>query len=138
LSDHINLTGESPLSGQRLFLDQSRNYDPELRQGLMEAAARSGLSVHEGVYAGLRGPEYETPAEVRMLQILGADVVGMSTVLETIQARALGLQVAAISCLTNPAAGLGDSPDHGEVLSCGSTAVPNLAKWLREWASAGG
>jgi purine-nucleoside phosphorylase len=80
--------------------------------------------LHEGVYAGLRGPQYETPAEVRMLRALGADAVGMSTVLETIQARSLGLPVAAFSCLTNWAAGISAAPlDHHEVLETGKQSA---------------
>jgi purine-nucleoside phosphorylase len=82
------------------------------------------MPLHEGVYAGLRGPQYETPAEVRMLRVMGADAVGMSTVLETIQARSLGLPVAAFSCLTNWAAGISATPlDHHEVLETGKQAA---------------
>ncbi len=89
------------------------------------------MPLHEGVYAGLRGPQYETPAEIRMLRTLGADAVGMSTVLETIQARALGLTVAAFSCLTNWAAGISPAPlDHQEVLTTGQQAAQAMAGLL--------
>ena len=122
-SDHLNLTGTSPLEGAD-FIDMSAAYDPEWRRAFRSAAAESGMPLHEGVYAGLRGPQYETPAEVRMLRALGADAVGMSTVLETIQARSLGLPVAAFSCLTNWAAGISAEPlDHHEVLETGKQAA---------------
>jgi purine-nucleoside phosphorylase len=89
------------------------------------------MTLHEGVYAGLLGPQYETPAEVRMLQKLGADAVGMSTVLEAIQARALGLEVAGFSCLTNWAAGLHTAPlAHAEVMETGARAASSLADLL--------
>ncbi|HEY8991277.1 MAG TPA: purine-nucleoside phosphorylase [Luteolibacter sp.] len=123
LADHLNLTGVSPLAGPQ-FIDLSAAYDPGLRVVFRHAAKESGMILHEGVYAGLRGPQYETPAEIRMLRAIGADAVGMSTVLETIQARALGLQVAAFSCLTNWAAGIGHEPlDHEEVLAAGKLAA---------------
>ena len=89
------------------------------------------MTLHEGVYAGLRGPQYETPAEIRMLRVLGADAVGMSTVLEAIQARAIGLPVVAFSCLTNWAAGIQASPlDHGEVLEVGRSASSEMVRLL--------
>jgi len=125
LADHLNLTGTSPLEGAE-FIDMSTSYDPVWRDEFRLAAQTSGVVLHEGVYAGLRGPQYETPAEVRMLRTLGADAVGMSTVLETIRARSLGLPVAAFSCLTNWAAGITADPlDHREVLETGkhSSAV---------------
>jgi purine-nucleoside phosphorylase len=123
LSDHLNLTGVTPLEGAD-FVDLSAAYDPAWRAEFRAAALASGMPLHEGVYAGLRGPQYETPAEIRMLRALGADAVGMSTVLETIQARSLGLTVAAFSCLTNWAAGLSNTPlDHREVLATGNQAA---------------
>ena len=98
---------------------------------LARLAAEEKIALHEGVYASLPGPQYETPAEVRMLRGLGADAVGMSTVLEAIQARALGLEVVAFSCLTNLGAGLGAGPlDHAEVLAAGGTAADSLARLL--------
>jgi purine-nucleoside phosphorylase len=123
LSDHLNLTGASPLEGAD-FVDLSAAYDPAWRSGFREAAAARGMPLYEGVYAGLRGPQYETPAEIRMLRAMGADAVGMSTVLETIQARSLGLPVAAFSCLTNWAAGISATPlDHQEVLATGKQSA---------------
>lgn len=122
-SDHLNLTGASPLEGPD-FIDLSAAYDPAWREMFRSGAIASGMPLHEGVYAGLRGPQYETPAEIRMLRTLGADAVGMSTVLETIQARSLGLTVAAFSCLTNWAAGISPEPlDHHEVLETGKQAA---------------
>jgi purine-nucleoside phosphorylase len=123
LSDHLNLTSSSPLEGAD-FIDLSTAYDPAWRAVFREAAKATGMMLHEGVYAGLRGPQYETPAEIRMLRTLGADAVGMSTVLETIQARSLGIPVAAFSCLTNWAAGISAAPlDHHEVLETGKQAA---------------
>jgi purine-nucleoside phosphorylase len=120
LTDHLNLTGASPLSGGREFIDLTDAYSPVWRERFLTAARAKNLTLHQGVYAGLRGPQYETPAEVRMLRSLGADAVGMSTVCETIQARALGLEVAGFSCLTNWAAGLTRKPlDHAEILTAG-------------------
>jgi purine-nucleoside phosphorylase len=112
IADHLNLTGRNPLVGPndaRLgvrFPDLSAAYHPGLRAQAREAAAEAGVSVEEGVYAGLLGPSYETPAEIRMLRTLGADAVGMSTVMEVIAANHAGLAVLAISCITNLAAGL--------------------------------
>ena len=123
LADHLNLTGTSPLEGAD-FVDLSAAYDPAWRESFRAAAIASGMPLHEGVYAGLRGPQYETAAEIRMLRTLGADAVGMSTVLETIQARSLGLTVAAFSCLTNWAAGISETPlNHLEVLETGKQAA---------------
>ncbi len=141
LSDHLNLTAVSPLEGSPNFHDMSEVYDARLRGLFRGLAAESGMRLHEGVYASVPGPQYETPAEVRMLRTLGADAVGMSTVFEAIQARALGLRVAAFSCLTNWAAGVTDRPlSHGEVMETGRTAAaalsPLLEKALRHgWES---
>jgi purine-nucleoside phosphorylase len=122
-SDHLNLTGTSPLDGAD-FVDLSAAYDPAWRDAFRNAALALAMPLHEGVYAGLRGPQYETPAEIRMLRTLGADAVGMSTVLETIQARSLGLPVVAFSCLTNWAAGISAAPlDHHEVLETGKQSA---------------
>lgn len=132
ISDHLNLTGASPLEGAD-FVDLSAAYDPVWRGKFRTAAASSGMPLHEGVYAGLRGPQYETPAEIRMLRTLGADAVGMSTVLETIQARSLGLNVAAFSCLTNWAAGISPTPlDHHEVLETGKQSAQAMIELLTE------
>lgn len=131
ISDHLNLTGTSPLEGSARFADLTETYDAGWRQVFRAAAAESGMVMHEGVYAGLRGPQYETPAEVRMLRMLGADAVGMSTVLEAIQARALGMRVAGFSCLTNWAAGMGEGGlDHGEVIETGARAGEEMAELL--------
>ena len=107
ISDHINLTGTTPLLGEPNFVDMTEVYSEQSRLRFQRAAKKIGMKLHEGVYAGLLGPQYETPAEVRMLRSLGADAIGMSTVLEAIQARALGLEVAGFSCLANWAAGIG-------------------------------
>ena len=142
ITDHINLTGVSPLllwrqasspaiSGEPNFLDMTDAYSPRLREKFRAAAKKANMVLHQGVYAGLIGPQYETPAEVRMLQKLGADAVGMSTVLEVIQARALGLKVAGFSCLTNVAAGLSKKPlSHGEVLEVGKRVATDFARLL--------
>ena len=131
LSDHLNLTGTSPLEGAD-FVDMSVAYDVAWRDQFRSAAAASGMPLHEGVYAGLRGPQYETPAEIRMLRTLGADAVGMSTVLETIQARSLGMKVAAFSCLTNWAAGITPAHlDHHEVLETGKQAAQAMIELLQ-------
>ncbi len=123
LGDHLNLTGTSPLEGAD-FVDLSAAYDPAWRAEFRAVAEKSGMPLHEGVYAGLRGPQYETPAEIQMLRVIGADAVGMSTVLEAIQARSLGLPVVAFSCLTNWAAGISEMPlDHHEVLETGKQAA---------------
>ena len=131
LGDHLNLTGTSPLLGGANFFDMSEVYSKHLRAHFSAEAKAGGMTLHEGVYAGLLGPQYETPAEVRMLQKLGADAVGMSTVLEAIQARALGLEVAGFSCLTNWAAGLNAAPlAHAEVMETGARAAASLADLL--------
>jgi purine-nucleoside phosphorylase len=131
ISDHLNLTGTTPLLGSAQFLDLTETYSKKWRAKFSRAAKEGNIPLHEGVYAGLLGPQYETPAEVRMLRSLGADAVGMSTVLEAIQARALGLEVAGFSCLTNWAAGIGDSPlSHGEVLETGTKAAAEFARLL--------
>ncbi len=133
LSDHINLTGQTPLRGGPHFVDMSEVYSRRLRGVFRTVAAGQGMTLNEGVYAAMNGPQYETPAEVKMLQILGADAVGMSTVPEAIQARALGIEVAAFSCLTNWGAGLsGDLLNHEEVTAVGKSAASSLIGILRE------
>ena len=122
ISDHLNLMGTNPLvgpaqEGETRFPDMTDAYDPGLRKVLRTTAAKLGIPLREGVYAGLLGPSYETPSEVKMLRLLGADAVGMSTVPEVIMARALGISVAGISCITNAAAGVtGSALSHAEVL----------------------
>jgi purine-nucleoside phosphorylase len=144
ITDHINLTGTSPLllwrqsssaaiSDTPQFIDLTDAYSPQLRGRFAHAARKIDVVLHEGVYAGLLGPQYETPAEVRMLQKLGADAIGMSTVLEVIQGRALGLEVAGFSCLTNLAAGISEKKlTHDEVLEAGKTAAADFARLLNE------
>jgi purine-nucleoside phosphorylase len=126
ISDHLNLTARSPLVGSQ-FVDLVDAYSPRLR-----AVAREiDPSLPEGVYAGLPGPQYETPAEIRMLRTLGADLVGMSTVHETIAARALGAQVLAVSLVTNLAAGMTGRPlSHEEVLAAGRQSATRMGSLL--------
>jgi purine-nucleoside phosphorylase len=132
ISDQINLTGTTPLLGEPEFVDMTEAYAPKLRARFQQAAKTIGLTLHEGVYAGLLGPQYETAAEVRMLRSLGVDAIGMSTVLEVIQARALGLEVAGFSCLTNWAAGIGtEKLNHADVLETGKAAAENFAQLLQ-------
>lgn len=137
LTDHLNLTGASPLTGGPNFVDMSEVYSAALRRRFLAAAAETGVTLREGVYAGLRGPQYETPAEIRMLRVLGADAVGMSTVLEAIQARALNMEIAAFSCLTNWAAGMAGPLSHAEVVEVGRKAAGALADLLERVAREG-
>jgi purine-nucleoside phosphorylase len=131
ITDHINLTGTSPLLGTAQFLDMTQTYSQQLREVFVRAAKSSDMVLHEGVYAGLLGPQYETPAEVRMIRTLGAQAIGMSTVLEAIQAHALGLDVAGFSCLTNFAAGISPRTlSHEEVLETGKGAAAAFGRLL--------
>jgi purine-nucleoside phosphorylase len=131
IRDHLNLTGTSPLLGGPNFCAMSDIYCRKLRERFARAASAERVPLYEGVYAGLVGPQYETPAEVRMLRTLGADAVGMSTVLEAIQAHALGIEVAGFSCLTNWAAGLsGELLSHESVLAAGHEAAETLCRIL--------
>ncbi len=132
--DHINLTGASPLSGSEpppgypsRFVDLTDLYSSRLR-----GVARSvDASLAEGVYAALRGPHYETPAEIAMLRLAGADLVGMSTALEAIAVRHLGGSVLGLSLVTNLAAGVSPEPlDHAEVLAAGAAAGPRMGELL--------
>ncbi len=128
ISDHINLTATSPLEGAT-FVDLTDLYSAELRAVAREVDA--GLA--EGVYAQFPGPHYETPAEVRMARTLGADLVGMSTTLEAIAARAAGMKVLGISLVTNLAAGISAEPlDHAEVLEAGQAAAPRIGALLAD------
>lgn len=134
ISDHINLTGRNPLEGPALpgetrFPDMSVAYDAALRARTKQVASGLGVTMEEGVYAGLLGPTYETPAEVRMLERLGADAVGMSTVVEVIAARARGMRCLGISLVTNPAAGtFAGVLDHSEVMEVAGKAGETLAR----------
>lgn len=123
ISDHINLQGANPLVGAnddtlgQRFPDMTEAYPAELQSLARDTAQRLGIDLHEGIYAGVLGPSYETPAEIRYLRIIGADLVGMSTIAETIAANHLGMRVLGISCVTNLAAGLGGSKlVHEDVL----------------------
>lgn len=134
ISDHINLMGTNPLigwpgpDGGVPFVPMRDAYDPELRAKAYLAASAEDVMLHDGVYAGLLGPSYETPAEVAYLRTTGADVVGMSTVPEVITARALGLRVLGFSLVTNVAAGVGLS--HEEVLEAGRLAADDLQRLM--------
>jgi purine-nucleoside phosphorylase len=126
IRDHINLQGTNPLVGPNddrfgvRFPDMTEAYAKSYREFARTAFAKHGLTLHEGVYAGLLGPSYETPAEIEYLRRIGADLVGMSTVAEVIAARHLGIKVLAISCVTNMAAGILDQPlSHAEVMETG-------------------
>jgi len=137
IEDQLNLTGENPLQGPNddsrgpRFLDMTGLYDSDIRIHALALAQELGIELSTGVYAGLKGPTYETPAEVRMLAALGAQAVGMSTVLEAIAARHLGAEVAGISCITNKAAGLaGAKLDHGDVQAAGQEAAADLTRLL--------
>ena len=127
IADHLNLTGSNPLVGGPTFVDMTEVYDAELRA----VARRVDPSLQEGVYAGVVGPAYETPAEIRMLATLGADLVGMSTVHEAIAAHALGARVLGISVVTNQAAGLGAKLDHAEVQRAGAQSAERMESLLR-------
>lgn len=127
IRDHLNLTGTTPLVGAR-FVDLSDLYAARLRTLVREIDP----SITEGVYAQFHGPQYETPAEVRMAGILGADLVGMSTALEAIAAHAEGCEVLGISLVTNLAAGLGDPLDHEEVLAVGKASATRMGELLAQ------
>ncbi|HKG19925.1 MAG TPA: purine-nucleoside phosphorylase [Candidatus Limnocylindrales bacterium] len=142
ISDHLNLTGRTPLLGPNAdelgdrFQDLTNAWSPRLQEALRAAGDAEGVALAEGVYAGLLGPQYETPAEVRMLRTLGADAVGMSTVLECIAARWVGLEVCGVSLVTNAGAGYSGEPlTHEEVLAAGAEAGPRLAKVIRRFVT---
>jgi purine-nucleoside phosphorylase len=137
ISDHINLQGVNPLVGPNddslgpRFPDMTEAYSPKLRQLAHETAEKLAIPLHEGVYAALLGPSYETPAEIRYLRTIGADLVGMSTAAETIAANHLGIEVLGISCVTNVAAGLsGEKLQHAEVLEVGQRVAATFMKLL--------
>ncbi len=139
VSDHLNLQGTSPLVGPNdealgpRFPDMTDAYDPEYRALAREAGERLGIPLGEGVYAAWLGPAFETPAEIRMLRTLGADLVGMSTVPEVLAARHMGIRCLALSCVTNAAAGVLPEPiDHERVLEVGALAAGDLVALLRE------
>lgn len=139
ISDHLNLQGTSPLVGPNdetlgpRFPDMTDAYDAGYRGLAREAAARIGLDLREGVYAAWLGPAFETPAEIRMMRALGADLVGMSTVPEVLAARHMGIRCLALSCVTNAAAGVRPEPiEHERVLEIGARAAGDLVALLRE------
>lgn len=142
IADHINLMWRNPLEGPLepgdvRFPDMSDPYDRELRAKLHDAARTIGIALRDGVYAGLLGPAYETPAEVRMLERMGADAVGMSTVPETIVARALGVRVAGVSCITNLACGLSMHPlSHEEVIETTTRVARDFENLVTAWIAA--
>ncbi|MBA3919199.1 MAG: purine-nucleoside phosphorylase [Gemmatimonas sp.] len=139
IADHMNLMFRNPLigsaePGDERFPDMSDPYDRDLRALLHTAGSAAHVPLQEGVYCGLLGPTYETPAEVRMLERLGVDAVGMSTVPEVIVARALGMRVAAVSCITNAAAGLSPVPlNHEEVMEAGRAVASRFEALVTEF-----
>lgn len=139
LVDHLNLMGRNPLVGPNdpkgpRFPDLSRAYDEGLCEAARAAARETGVALQEGVYAGLLGPSYETPAEIRMLQTLGADAVGMSTVPEVIVLRHRGVRVGAVSCITNLGAGISKAPlDHSEVEEIANKTREKFTALLGRW-----
>ena len=152
ITDHLNLQGQNPLAGPNderygpRFPDMSQAYWKPYRDMALQAAKKLGKTLYQGVYAGLLGPSYETPAEIRYLRTIGADLVGMSTIPEVIAARHMGVKVLAISCVTNMAAGIIDQPiTHDEVLETGErvkadflallqAVLPEIAKDVKEIA----
>lgn len=144
IDDHINLSGLNPLSGSpgngfgQRFCDMTRCYDPEWNQQFLNRAKQTGAQLHRGVYAGVLGPSYETPAEIRMLKTLGAHAVGMSTVLEAIAARQMGAKVIGLSCMTNYGAGLlgpNTRLDHSDVVSMGASVAKTMSDLVLGTAS---
>ena len=140
-TDHLNFIGDNPLRGpltkyRERFIDLTQTYDPTLSKALQVAARKTKTKLHRGVYCALSGPSYETPAEIRALAKLGADAVGMSTVPEAIVARQCSLRVAALSCITNAAAGISKTPlSHSEVLEIGEQASTQAVKLIAEFSA---
>jgi purine-nucleoside phosphorylase len=139
ITDHVNLTGTSPLVGINddagpRFPDMSAAYDGALREALLGVAGEAGIPMQQGVYAAMLGPQYETPAEIRMLRSLGADAVGMSTVSEVIALRHMGVRVGGLSCITNLAAGVSPRPlEHAEVEATARSRQVALTTLLTGW-----
>ncbi len=145
VTDHLNLTGVSPIVGPGddnlgpRFPDMTAAYDVELRAWLHAAGRDAGVPLREGIYAALLGPQYETPAEIRMIRMLGANAVGMSTVPEVIALRHMGVRVGALSCITNLAAGIAGRPlDHAEVEATARSRRTDLVALLRGWVARAG
>lgn len=134
IADHINLSGMNPLIGQQgdeNFVPMTDAYDPVLRRKFLAAAEAEGLVLHQGVYVWFSGPSFETPAEIRMAQVVGGDAVGMSTAPETILARRFGMTVAGLSVITNLAAGIeGANPSHEETKREGARAAEDMKRLL--------
>ena len=142
ISDHLNLTGQNPLIGSNApdigerFTDMTDAWSPHLRGRLHAAGKAEGVALAEGVYVGLVGPNYETPAEVRLFASFGGHAVGMSTVVECVAARWAGLEVCGISLVTNAGAGYSGEPlTHEEVLAAGAEAGPRLARVIRRFVA---
>jgi purine-nucleoside phosphorylase len=141
IDDHLNLTSTNPLTGpvqegEDRFPDMSEPYDPRLRAALRAAGDKLGIALKEGVYAWLPGPSFETRAEVRMLERLGADAVGMSTVPEVIVARARGMRVAGVSCITNAASGTSEFPVlHADVLDVSARSATTFQSLVRSFVT---
>lgn len=137
LNDHINFSGRNPLIGEPTdarFVNMTDAYDPGLRTALTEAARSEGIDMKDGVYAWYSGPSFETPAEIRAIKILGADAVGMSTVPEVILSRFLGMKTAAISTITNMAAGMSDEViSHDQTKAMAPKGAAKLERILRAW-----
>lgn len=143
IKDHLNLMGSNPLIGRNpdslgpRFPDMTQVYDPSLRGIVLKIAKKLKISLREGVYAGVHGPSYETPAEVEMLKRLGADVIGMSTVPEAIALKHMGKKIVAVSCVTNLAAGVGEGVlHHEEVLQAAKLAQVSLSNLVKEFFDA--
>jgi purine nucleotide phosphorylase len=140
ITDHINFVGVSPLFGERgddRFVDMGDAYDPALRARLREAAAAAGITLHEGVYIWFAGPSFETPAEIRAAGRLGADAVGMSTVPEVVVARHAGMKIAALSLITNMAAGLNDETlGHAQTMAVARDGARTMHRLLRDFLDA--
>jgi purine-nucleoside phosphorylase len=141
VTDHLNLMFRNPLVGTLVpgdlrFPDMSEPYDRTLSALLREQASSLGITMREGVYCGLLGPTYETPAEVRMLRVLGADAVGMSTVPEVVVARAMGIRVAGVSCITNLASGVSPTPlSHAEVIETTTRVASRFATLVERFVA---
>ena len=142
ITDHIGLFCDSPLRGKNLdefgprFPDQTRVYDSGLSDLLKASAKELGITLHQGVYAYTRGPQYETPAEIRALKILGADAVGMSTVAGAIAASHCGMRILAVSCITNFAAGISGQPlSHAEVMENANASSKNSIALMEKFFS---
>jgi purine-nucleoside phosphorylase len=139
IRDHLNLMGTNPLVGKNIdslgtrFPDMTHIYDPELRKIIINTAEQLKTPLRQGVYVGLHGPSYETPAEIKMYTILGGDVVGMSTVPEAIALHHMGKRVVAVSCVTNLAAGVSPTPlEHAEVLATAKKVQSTFCALVKE------